>query len=122
MSRPYSIKDALHRDPALSIVIEKIGDNHYFAVVPVRPSTPTISTVTTVNANWTPLATGLTGILMWRISELNGNDFHYAYEAAPGNNFSVAFGWVLFSTSPSAIHIKRPAGTNITIKFERWAI
>lgn len=32
MTRPFSIKDALHRDPALSIVIDKDGNEYFLAV------------------------------------------------------------------------------------------
>lgn len=125
MSRPFtpSNKDGLHSDNALSFALELIGGKLYLATVNKDQSggsTPTISTVTTADANWTLVATGLSGISQWRLSELNGSDFHYAYVAVPGNNFSVAFGWVGQNTSPSALYIKRPAGTNVTIKFERW--
>lgn len=122
MSRPYSIKDAIHRDSALSVVIEKEGSLYFLATKIAIPTTPTISTVTTTDANWTAVATGITGMLVWRLTELVGGDFHYAYEAAPGNNFQVGFGWVSYNTCPSAIYIKRPGSTNITIKFEKWEI
>ena len=120
MSRLYNLKNALHRDSALSIVLERIGGKDYFAVVRARPTTPTITTLTTANANWIALATGLTGLLEWKISELNGNDFYYAYESSPGNNFSVGFGWVSQQTAPTAIYIKRPGASNITVKLEQW--
>ncbi len=120
MSRPFTTKDGLHRDSALSVVLEKIGSNYYFAVTPVRPSTPTITTVTTTDANWTLLASGLSGVLHWKISELNGGDIHYAFVVAPGNNFSVAFGVTAEDTDLTAIYIKRPADANITVKLEYW--
>jgi len=120
MSRPYTIKDALHRDPALSIVLEKIGDKHYLAIMGVRPTTPTISSIVTTDANWTAVATGLTNVLEWRLTELNGNDFHYAYEAVPGDNFSVGFGWVGMQTEVTSIYVKRPGTGNITMKLEIW--
>ena len=122
MARLYSLKNALHRDSALSIVLERIGGKDYFAILRARPTTPTISTLTTTNGNWVALATGLTNLLQWKISELNGNDFHYAFVVAPGNNFSVGFGWVEQNTAPSAIYVKRPGSSNITLKLERWAI
>ena len=122
MGRPFNADNALHRDRSLGIVIEKVGDNHYFAVVPVRPTTPTILRVKTSNANWTPLATGLTGVLNWKVTELNGNNFYYAYVVAPGNNFSVGFGWISFNTGLTDIHIKRPAGTDVDCRLERWTI
>lgn len=120
MAREFSIQNAIHRDPALSVVLDKQNGLYYFSVIPIRPTTPTIVSVATTNANWTALATGLTNVLTWRISELNGDDIHYAYVVAPGNNFSVAFGWAAMQTSPSAIYIKRPATDNITVKLETW--
>jgi hypothetical protein len=113
-------KDGLHSHNALSFVLEFLASKFYLAVIGIRASVPTISTVATTDANWTLVATGLSNILEWRLSELNGNDFHYAYVATPGNNFSVGFGWVSFQTSPTAIYVKRPATANITIKLERW--
>lgn len=120
MSRPFTVRDGLHRDSALSVVLEKIGSDYYFAVTPVRPSTPTITTVTTTDANWTALATGLTGILHWKICELNGGDIHYAFVAAPGDNFSIAYGVTAEDTGLTDIYIKRPATNNITVKLEYW--
>ena len=110
-----------HSDTMLALFGRKIGSNFFLAVSEARPSTPTIVSVTTTDANWTALATGLTGVLKWRISELTGDDIHYAYVAAPGSNFSVGFGWVAWDTDISAIYIKRPAGNNITVKLEYWS-
>jgi len=122
MSRPYSPsnKNGIHGHNALSWALEFLASKFYLAIIAIRPTTPTITTVTTTNANWTALATGLTNVLKWRISELGGNDFHYAYEAAPGNNFSVGFGWVSYDTAPTAIYFKRPSTANVTLKLEIW--
>lgn len=97
-----------------------IGGKEYLAQIAIRPSTPTITSVPTTDANWTAIATGLTDTLEWRLSELNGNDFDYAFVAAPGDNHSVAFGWVSQQTNPSAIYIRRKTSDNITVKLERW--
>lgn len=121
MAKPFDQNNGLHSDRALSVALERKDGIWYFSVIPIRPTTPTITTVTTANANWTALATGLTDVLTWRISELNGDNVHYAYVVAPGNNFSVAFGWVSMHTSPTNIYIKRPAGDNITVKLETWS-
>jgi len=83
-------------------------------------TTPTFTTVTTTTANWTLVATGLSDTIKWKLMELTGSDFYYAYTAIPGNNFGVAFGWAGMDTSPSAVYIKRTGSTDITIKFERW--
>lgn|SRR3990167_1174839 len=110
-----------HQSNSLTNVTLRIGGKDYLAQIAIRPSTPTITSVTTTDTNWTEVATGLTNILEWRLSELDGNDFDYAFVAAPGDNFSTAFGWVAQQTNPSAIYIKRKGTNNITIKFERWA-
>jgi len=117
-------KNGIHGHNALSWALEWLANKFYLAVVPLSISsdvTPTISSVTTATAAWTPLATGLTNLVKWRLSELNGNPFHYAYVAAPGNNFNVGFGWVSYETAPTTIYIKRPGSSNITIKFEKWS-
>ena len=118
-------KNGIHGHNALSWALEFLAGNFYLATVPLSISsnvTPEISTVTTTDTSWVPVATGLTGLVKWRLSELNGNPFHYAYVAAPGNDFNVGFGWVSYETAPTAIYIKRPGSSNITIKFEKWSI
>lgn len=109
-----------HRDTLLAEYGIKIGEEKYLVMIPISASTPTISSTTTTTANWIPIATDLSTVIKWRITELSGNDFWYAYVAAPGDNFDVGFGWVEDNTSPSGIYIKRPTDKNITIKLTLW--
>ena len=122
MSALDQFRDYAHVSTLLAKVSRKFSQLFYLATIEARPSTPTITSVTTSDANWTALGTNLTDVLKWRISELTGDDIHYAYVAAPGSNFSVGFGWVSMDTSISNIYFKRPAGNNITVKLEIWKI
>jgi len=119
--RPYTIKDGIHCDPALSIVLEKQGSNYYFAVSPVRPTTPTIVNEAIADDLWHAVATGLTNVLEWRLSERNGNDFYFAFEAAPAT-YATAFGWVGGQTGISAIYAKRKNAVANTIELLYWEI
>lgn len=112
-----------HRDTILAKVARKIGSRWLLAIDNNEsiPTTPTISSVTTTDGSWTLVASGLTDIVEWSLVEVNGSNFNFAYVAAPGSNFNVAFGWVSKRTSPSAIYVQRPTDTNITVKFERWS-
>ncbi len=122
MARLTKYGQYAHRDTLIANATIKLGGEDYLATIQVLPSTPVIVTVTTTDANWTALATGLSGVLRWKIMELNGDNIHYAYVAAPGDNFAVAFGWCGDNTDLQNIYIKRPATANITVKLEIWTI
>ena len=119
MTRPYTAKNSPHRDTAIVEMIQRQNGEPYLSTIPFIPTTPTISTVTLSNDNWTALITDMTGVLEWKISELTGANFYYAYVAAPGNNFSVGYAWVGYKTKPSAIYVKRVSAA-ITLKLEIW--
>lgn len=121
MSRPYSLRNALHRDSALSVLIEKFGTAHFLAMTSVRPSSVTIANVTLSNANWTAIATGLSDVLYWRMDERNGDDFHYAFSAAPAT-YMTAFGWVSGTQDISAIYAKRKNARTYYMELEYWTI
>lgn len=119
MSRPFTIKNGLHRDPALSVVLEKLGGDYYLSISPIRPTTPTILNVATTGSGWTALATGLTDVLSWKVVEENGNDFRYAFEAAP-STYIVGFGWVSDITAITNIYVQRPGSSNINTQLLYW--
>ena len=119
-----SINQQVHRDDQLRRFADRIGGIDYLSIAPIAVAsgaTPTITSVATTDANWTLVATGLTSVLQWRLSELTGNDFHYAYVAAPGDNFNVGFGWISYQTSLTSLYVKRTGANNITVKLEYWA-
>lgn len=114
-----------HRDTILARCARVITSTRWFlATAEIRPSDGgvTITSQTLNDANWTALATGLSGVVKWRISELNGDDFYYAYTNNPGDNFMVGWGWVSYDTDISQIYVKKPSGTSRTLKFERWIL
>jgi hypothetical protein len=106
MSRPYTIKDPLHRDAALSVMIEKQNGQFYMAVNTIKPTTPTIVNLAVNDDNWHSIAAGLSDLVAWRLSERSGADFYFAFEAAP-TEYATAFGWVGDQTSPTLIAVKR---------------
>ena len=119
-----AINEQVHRDDQLRRFADRISGNDYLAIIPyavAAEATPTITSVATTTANWTAVATGLSNVLQWRLSELNGNDFYYAYVAAPGDNFNVGFGWISYQAPLSALYVKRTGGDDITVKLEYWA-
>ena len=116
--------DTLHRDSQLRRFVDRIGGNDYMAIIPyavASGSTPTITSVATTDATWTLVASGLTNVIQWRISELSGDDFHYAYVAAPGDDFNVGFGWISYQAPLTNLYVKRTAAADITVKLEYWA-
>ena len=117
--RPFSIKDAIHRDSALSVVIEKQGSLYYISTFIIRPTTPTILNVATTDGNWTAIATGLTDVLEWRLSERSGADFYFAFVASP-STYATAYGWVGGSTEISSIYVQRTGSTNINLELLYW--
>lgn len=84
------------------------------------PATPTIVNVTTTNDEWTLVATGLSGIYFWRLSERASSTFHYAYTAAPAT-YMTALGQIESLMPITALYIKRFDDTDITVELERWS-
>ena len=85
-----------------------------------KPSTVAVYNVATTDATWTRIPTAgttLTNVVYWKLTERDGNDFYYAYEAAP-SAFVTGFGYVSFNTEISAIWVQRPAGDNINMQLE----
>lgn len=121
MARLVKFGQYTHRDTLIANATIRLGGVDYLAVHEIRPSTSAIVSLTTTDDTWTAVATGLSGVLSWRVSEINGDSFNYAYVAAPGSNFSVGFGWVSMETDISAIYVQRNTANNITVKLETWS-
>lgn len=121
MSKPYTLKDTIHQSTGISVALEKIGSNFYFSMVPVRPSTPTIVNEAIADDNWHAIATGLTDVLEWRLSERAGQDFYFAFENNP-TNYCTSFGWIGGQTSPGQIYVKRKNTTTNNIELLIWQI
>lgn len=121
MGRLTKYGEYAHGHTLLGDVIEKLGTTPFLAIMEVRPSTPTIYNVATTDANWTAVATGLTGVLGWRLSEANGADFDFAFTAAPAT-YATAFGLIGSDTQITAIYVKRKAAVNINAQLIIWSV
>ena len=119
MSREYTRgnKSGVHVHNAISWVLEWILGIPYLAVIGIRPTTTTIFNVSTTDASATTIASGLTGVLAWRLTEKNGNDFYYFYDGV-GTTFVTGFGWVSKETAITAIYVKRPGASNVNMQLE----
>lgn len=82
--------------------------------------TPTIVNVSTTTGAWTLVASGLSDIFSWRLSERGGNDFRYAFVAAP-TAYATGFGWVSDNTPLTAIYVQRPTATNVNMELIHWS-
>ncbi len=118
----------LHRDNQLGRFAIQIGGLDYVATLPINmiPSddgglSPTILNVSTSGTGWTAIATGLTNVFAWRLVEKRGNDFHYAYSAAP-STFVTGFGWVSDNTPITDIYVKRPENEDVDMQLEYWSL
>ena len=120
MSRPYDINNGLHRDRALSITLEKEGSLYFVAVKQIRPATVQIVNVSTTTGNWTAVATGLTGILAWKLNEKNGRTFRYAFSSAPAA-YMTSFGPIQRDTEITAVYVQRPTATDLDMELELWS-
>ena len=120
MTRPYTTKDTLHRDQALSVVIQKEGGEYYFSIIAIRPSTVTIYNVATAGAGWTEIAAGLTGVLSWKLTEELGTEFDYAFVAAPAT-YMTSYGDLQRDTALTALYVRRRGGVDINLQLEVWA-
>lgn len=120
MSRPYiRNQNGIHSHNALSWVIELLGGKFYLATIAIRPTTVTIYNVSTTDASLTTIASGLTGVLKWRLTEKSGNDFYYCFDGI-GTTYVTGFGWVSEDTAPTGFYVKRPSGTNVDMQLTVW--
>jgi len=108
-----------HASTNLGNVTIKIGDEEYLASLAIRPSTVTIINTPTTDANWTAVATGLTNVLAWKLTEESGNAFDYAFVLAP-TAYMTSYGDLQRDTEISAIYVRRRSATNLAMQFEYW--
>jgi hypothetical protein len=101
---------------------EIIDTYMYPVVLAVKksPSTSTMVVVTTADANWTAVITGLSNVMYWKANEQDGNNFRYAYVAVPGVNYCTAFGMLEKETALEALYVQRIGATNVSIALEYW--
>lgn len=110
-----------HVSTGLTGVIIRIGGVDYLAQMAIRPSTPTFYNVNLTDNNWTAIATGLTGVLSWRLSEASGKDFLFAFVAVPTTQ-ATAFGWISESSDIAAIYAKRKDTATNNMELLIWTV
>lgn len=113
--------DYAKSDTMLARAMRKLGSVFFMATGELRPSTPVIVNQSTTDGNWTLVASGLSNVLFWRLSERNGNDFRYAYVPAP-TAYMTGFGYIKRQTDVSAIYVQRPTSSDIDMELEYWTI
>ncbi len=87
----------------------------------VRPSAVAITNVTISDNEWTPIVTGLSDVLKWRLSEKKGANFDYAYTVAPAT-FATGFGNVKWDTAITAVYAKRQGDVDLNMQLEVWKL
>ena len=112
-------KDGIHQSSALSWALEWLVDKFYLATIPIRPATVIIYNVSTADANWTAIGSGLFNVLSWKLTEKNGNAFHYCFDGV-GATYMTSYGSLQRDTEISAIYVKRTGATNIDLQLEVW--
>ena len=114
--------DYSHQATMLARAMIKLGGENYLAMMNagLLQATPTIVNVSTSDASMTEIASGLTGVVAWRLHEKNGNDFYYNYTGTGA--YVTGFGVITNTTSISAIYAQRTGDDNIDLQLEYWAI
>ena len=110
-----------HSDTMLARALRFLGGKYFLAAAEIRPSTPTIVNVSTTTAGWTAIATGLSNVVEWRLSERNNNNFRYAYVASP-STYATGFGVVEKKTDITAIYVQDLGADRVTMELEYWTI
>jgi len=108
-----------HQCEGIAELSIRIGGNDYAGIIALRPTTVTIYNQATSGTGWVAIATGLTNVMNWRLSEKDGKDFDYAFEAAPAT-FATAWGWVSNQTEITAIYARRKGSADINLQLEVW--
>lgn len=114
-----SNKDGLRGDSALSFALEWLNGKFFLSTASIRPSSVTILNVSTADANWTAIATGLSNVLSWKLTEKSGNAFHYCFDGV-GTTYMTSYGSLQRETDISAIYVKRTAAVNADMQLEIW--
>ena len=119
MSRLTKFGDYAPTSTLIAECIEKLGGNYFLSFFGIRPATVAIATEEISDDDWHAVAVGLTGVMDWRLSERGGNDFYFAFEAAPAA-YATAFGWISGQSEITAIYAKRKSTTTITVELVTW--
>jgi len=97
----------------------EIGGYLYPVLLQKRPTTVVIYNVDTAGAGWTEIASGLTDVLAWKLTEKDGNAFDYCYDGV-GTTYMRSYGDLQRDTEISKIYARRTGAANITLMLEVW--
>ena len=101
---------------------ELINGRLYSSFIIKGPSTVVIYNVSTTDATWTRIPTAgtdLTNVIYWRLSERDGQDFYYAFVAAP-STYATGFGMIERHSEITAIWVQRPSANNLNMQLSVW--
>ena len=85
----------------------------------IRPGKVTIYNVATAGAGWMAIATGLTNVATWKLTERDGSAFNYCYDGV-GTTYMTSYGVIQRDTVITAIYAQRTAGVDINLQLEIW--
>ena len=98
-----------------------LGGEEWLGTLPIRPSTCTIINIATTDANWTEVATGLTGVLCWKLKDREGQEFDYCFDGV-GTTYMTSLGEALQrETEITKVYVKRRGTTNLNMQLEYWS-
>ena len=122
MARLSNPSEYLHQSNLLSGVTDRLANKLYLSMAALRPSTVVIVNKAINDGAWTEVATGLTGVLSWKLSERSGNAFEYAYVAAPAT-YMTAYGPLQRDTEITQVYVRKVGGLgdNLTMELETWS-
>jgi len=98
-----------------------IGNTRYPVFISRVADIPVIANTELSTDNWTQIASSLTNVVMWDLSERGGDELQYAYVAAPGDDYKTLFGWKSFATSLTDLWVRRkPGSPTLNAQLEYW--
>ena len=112
-----------HQATLLARASRKFGLNSFFAFLTggQLASTVTIFNKTISNDSFNEVTSGLSNVVSWRLSLRSGNDFSYAFVAAPSVH-ATAFGWAADVTPIAEIHVKRVESQTEIAELVVWTL
>ena len=86
----------------------------------VGPSTVTIYNIQVVNGQWNSIARNLSGVKAWKLKEREGQEFEYAFVAAPTTYMTSLGEAIQRDCAITAVYVKRRTAITLTMELEIW--
>lgn len=103
----------------LNKAVTNLGFDYVLQILTRRPTTVVIYNVSTSGAGWQAIASGLEGVLAWKLTEKSGNAFRYCFDGV-GTTYVTSYGAIQRDTAITAIYVQRTAATDIDLELEIW--